>query len=65
MINAMTDFNIVNFPLLDGDVPRRPSYVVYISHLRFARVCSLELVSKFNVGFFFIKAYRNQNFMVT
>ena len=26
---------------MDGDVPRRPSYVVYISQLiRFARVCS-------------------------
>ena len=35
------DFYIVNFPLLDGDVPRRPSYGVYISQLlRFARVCS-------------------------
>ena len=35
------DFNIVNFPFLDGDVPRRPSYGVYISQLiRFARVCS-------------------------
>ena len=36
------DFDIVNFPLLDGDVPRRrPSYGVYISQLiRFARVCS-------------------------
>ena len=34
------DFDIVNFPLLDGDVPRRPSYGVYISQLiRFARVC--------------------------
>ena len=34
-------FNIVNFPFLDGDVPRRPSYGVYISQLiRFARVCS-------------------------
>ena len=33
-------FDIVNFPL-DGDVPRRPSYGVYISKLiRFARVCS-------------------------
>ena len=33
------DFDIVNFPFLDGDVPRRPSYV--ISHLiRFTRVCS-------------------------
>ena len=35
------DFDIVNFPFLDGDVPRRPSYGVYISMLiRFARVCS-------------------------
>ena len=35
------DFDIVNFPFLDGDVPRRPSYGVYIPHLiRFARVCS-------------------------
>ena len=34
------DFDIVNFPLLDGDVPRRPSYGVYISQLiRSARVC--------------------------
>ena len=32
---------IVNFPFLDGDVPRRSSYGVYISQLiRFARVCS-------------------------
>ena len=35
------DFDIVNFPFLDGDVPRRPSYGVYIFQLiRFARVCS-------------------------
>ena len=35
------DFDIVNFPFLDGDVPRRPSYGVFISQLiRFARVCS-------------------------
>ena len=35
------DCDIVNFPFLDGDVPRRPSYGVYISQLiRFARVCS-------------------------
>ena len=35
------DFDIVNFPYLDGDVPRRPSYGMYISQLiRFARVCS-------------------------
>ena len=37
------DFDIVNFPVLDGDVelPRRASYGVYISQLmRFARVCN-------------------------
>ena len=35
------NFAIVNFPFLDGDVPRSPSYGVYISQLiRFARVCS-------------------------
>ena len=36
-----SDFEIVNFPFLVGDVPRSPSYGVYISQLiRFARVCS-------------------------
>ena len=35
------DFDIVNFPFLDGDVPRSISYSVYISQLiRFARVSS-------------------------
>ena len=35
------DFNIVNYPHLDGDVPRSTSYGVYISQLiRFARACS-------------------------
>ena len=35
------DFNIVNFPFLDGDVPQRPSYGVYISQLiHFARASS-------------------------
>ena len=35
------DFDIVNFPFLDGNVPPRPSFGVYISQLiRFARVCS-------------------------
>ena len=35
------DFGIVNFPFLDGDIPRRPSYGVYISQLiRFASVYS-------------------------
>ena len=41
MINVMTLILIVNFPLLDCDVPRRPSYGVYISQLiRFTRVCN-------------------------
>ena len=35
------DFDIVNFPFLDGDVPQRTSYGVYISQLiRFARASS-------------------------
>ena len=39
MINEVTDFGFVNFPCLDGDVPRLTSYGVYISQLiRFARV---------------------------
>ena len=42
------DFDIVNFPFLDGDVPRRPSYGVYISQfIRFARV--YRNVEDFNV----------------
>ena len=41
LINGMTYFDIVNFPFLDGDVPRSTSYGVYISQLiRFARVSS-------------------------
>ena len=35
------DFDIVNFPFLDGDVPYSTAYGVYISQLiRLARVCS-------------------------
>ena len=35
------NFEIINFPFFDVDVPRSPSYGVYISQLiRFARVCS-------------------------
>ena len=35
------DFSIVNYPHLDGDVPRSTSYGVYISQLiRFARACT-------------------------
>ena len=41
------DFDIVNFPFLDGDVPRRTPYGGYISQfIRFARVSSN--VSDFN-----------------
>ena len=41
------NFSIVNYPFLDGDVPRSTSYGVYISQLiRFARACSL--VEEFN-----------------
>ena len=37
-------FPIVNFPLLSGDVPRLPSYGIYISQLvRFARCCTSVL----------------------
>ena len=52
MISAMTfDFDIVNFPFLDGDVPRRASYGVYISqHIRFATVCNHCLL-------FFVRIY--------
>ena len=35
------NFEMINFPFLDGDVPRSPSFGVYISQLiRFAKVCS-------------------------
>ena len=41
MYDKRDDFDIVNFPFLDGDVPRRPSYGVYISQLIcFARASS-------------------------
>ena len=47
------NFGIVNFPFLVGDVPRSPSYGVYISQLiHFARVC-------FNVDDFNNRMYFN------
>ena len=47
MINAMILILIVNFPFLDGDIPRAPSYRVYISQLsRFAIVPSQVKHSK-------------------
>ena len=44
-------FTIVNFPWLSGDVPRLPSYGVYISQLvRFARYCtSVSILKTFNL----------------
>ena len=49
------NFEIVNFQNLDGDVPRSPSYGVYISQLiHFARVCSN--VDDFNNRNFFLTA---------
>ena len=48
-------FEIVNFLFLDGDVPRSPSYGVYIlQHIRFARVCSN--VDEFNNRNLFLTA---------
>ena len=39
--DKLDDFDIVNYPFLDGDVPRRTSYGVYISQLiRIARASS-------------------------
>ena len=46
------NFEIVNFPFLGGDVPRSPSYGVYVSQL--ARVCSY--VDDFNNKNLFLTA---------
>ena len=49
------NFEIINFQFLDGDIPRSPSYGVYISQLnRFARVCSN--VDDFNNRILFLTA---------
>ena len=39
------DFEIVNFPFLDGDVPRSPSYGVYISQLIRSKAVVLLLLT--------------------
>ena len=39
------NFEIVNFPFLDGDVPRSPSYGVYISQLIRLLECALMLMT--------------------
>ena len=42
------DFDIVNFPFLDGDVPRRTAYGVYISRLiHFGRASSTVVTKRF------------------
>ena len=46
------NFELVNFPFLDGDVPGSPSYGVFIYQLiRFARVCSNVLTSTIEAYF--------------
>ena len=69
------NFEIVNFQFIDGDVPRSPSYGVYISQLiRFARVYSHAddfnnrnnfLISKLSIPLtpysFFFKFYYNKS----
>ena len=46
------NFEIVNFPFLDEDIPHSPSYGVYFAQLiRFARVCSN--VDDFNIRILF------------
>ena len=62
------DFEIVNFPFLDGDVPRSTSYGVYISQLiPFARASSY--VADFNIRKIFKKllkqGYRYHKFRTT
>ena len=37
------DFEIVNFPFLDGDVPLSTSYGVYISHLAMLQTSTLAI----------------------
>ena len=56
MINGMIyNFEIINFPFLDGDVTLCLSYGVYISQLiRFTRVCSN--VDDFNTRNLFLTA---------
>ena len=62
------DFHIVNFPFLDGDVPRRASYGVYILQqlIRFARVCNhvadFNAQNKFFTANFFSRAIGIINF---
>ena len=61
------DFEIVNFPFLDGNVPRSTSYGVYISQLiRFASassyVADFNTRNKFLTQKLFKQGYRYHNF---
>ena len=48
------NFEIVNFPFLDGDVPRSPSYVAYISQLiRLQKYVLMLLTSTAETIFYF------------
>ena len=52
------NFNIVNFPFLDGDVPRLTSYGVHISQLiRFARVSSHVIFIYIYILKYFVNIY--------
>ena len=46
------NFEIVNFPFLDGDVPRSPSYGVYISRLIRFLECVLMLMTSTKETYF-------------
>ena len=46
VVYTFHNFEIVNFPFLDGDVPRSSSYAVYsLQLIRFARVYSMVMTS--------------------
>ena len=42
------DFEILNFPFLDGDVPRSPSYGVHILQLSYGVYISQRILSYLN-----------------
>ena len=46
------NFEIVNFPFLDGDEPRSPSYGVYISQLFVLLECALMLMTSTTETYF-------------
>ena len=53
LILANFNFEIVNFPFLDGDVPRSPSYMVYIFLSLFVLLeCALMLMTSTTETYF-------------